>query len=107
LSVFGLFLVSFLIGLGTDVVRELLELSRLRPTGLQAHTVVVNITPSTRRLLSELMGYYQKLVPSDAPLLSAGWWTDLRRRGFGGPRFVIVGNPEEPPDFLRQPELSR
>ena len=107
LTVFGLFLVSFLIGLGTDVVRELLELSRLRPTGLQAHTVVVNITPSTRRLLAELMRYYQKLVPSDAPLLSAGWWADLRRRGFGGPRFVIVGNHAEPPDFLRQPELSR
>jgi hypothetical protein len=107
LTVFGLFLVSFLIGLGTDVVREMLELSRLRPAGLHGHTVVVNITPSTRRLLAELMRYYQKLVPSDAPLLSRGWWNDLRRRGFGGPQFLMVGNPAEPPDFLRQPGLSR
>ncbi len=36
LTLFGLFLVSFLIGLGTDVVHELLELSRLRPAGLRA-----------------------------------------------------------------------
>lgn len=107
LTVFGLFLVSFLIGLGTDVVHELLELTRLRPPGLRGHTVVVNITPSTRRLLHELMRYYRKLLPTDAPLLSRAWFRDLRRRGFGGPRYLIVGNQPEPPEFLRQPELSR
>lgn len=107
LTVFGLFLVSFLIGLGTDVVRELLELTRMRAPGLRGHTVVVNITPSTRRLLRELMRYYRKLLPTDARLLTAGWFRDLRRRGFGGPRYLIVGRSHEPPDFLRQPELSR
>lgn len=106
LTVFGLFLVSFLIGLGTDVVRELLELSRLRPPGLRGHTVLVNITPSTRRVLHELRRYYRKLVPSDARVFSWAWFGDLRRRGFGSPRYVIVGNPAEPPEFLRQPDLS-
>ena len=69
--------------------------------------MVVNITPSTQRLLAELMRYYQKLVPSSAPPLSGGWWSDLRRRGFGGPRYVIVGDHHDPPDFMRQPELSK
>lgn len=107
LTVFGLFLVSFLIGLGTDVVHELIELTRLRPPGLRGHTVVVNIRPSTRRLLHELMRYYRKLVPSDAPLLSAQWFGDLRRRGLLGTRYLVVGDEADPPDFVRQPELSR
>ncbi len=107
LTVFGLFLVSFLIGLGTDVVHELIELTRLRPPGLRGHTVVVNIRPSTRRLLHELMRYYRKLVPSEAPLLSSQWFTDLRRRGVLGTRYLVVGDQDDPPDFVRQPELSR
>ncbi|MCA9709856.1 MAG: hypothetical protein KDK70_28710, partial [Myxococcales bacterium] len=107
LTVFGLFLVSFLIGLGTDVVHELLMLSRLRPAGLRGHTVIVGNTPSTPRLLAELMRYYRKLLPTDARVLSAAWFRDLWRRGLFGPRFLVVGRQEEPPDFLRQPELSR
>jgi hypothetical protein len=43
LTVFGLFLVSFLIGLGTDVVRELMTVSRLRAPGLRGHTVIVHV----------------------------------------------------------------
>ncbi len=107
LTVFGLFLVSFLIGLGTDVVHELLQLSRLRPAGLRGHTVIVGVTPSAPRLLAELMRYYRKLLPTDARVLSAAWFTDLWRRGLLGPRYLIAGREEEPPDFLRQPELSR
>ncbi|MCA9652898.1 MAG: hypothetical protein H6712_20775 [Myxococcales bacterium] len=107
LTVFGLFLVSFLIGLGTDVVHELMQLSRLRPAGLRGHTVIVGVTPPTPRLLAELMRYYKKLLPTDARLLSRGWFRDLWRRGLFGPRYLVVGRTEEPPDFLRQPELSR
>ena len=107
LTLFGLFLVSFLIGLGTDVVAELLELSRLRPAGLRQHTVVVGVNESTPRLLTELMRYYRKLIPSEARVLSGGWIADLRRRGFRLSRYLVVGRSEEPPEFLRQPELSR
>lgn len=106
LTVFGLFLVSFLIGLGTDVVHELLELSRLRPSGLRGHTVIVNISPSTRQLLHELMRYTRKLFPSDAPVLSLRWFADLRRRGLGGRRYLVVGSTGDPPEFLRVPGLS-
>lgn len=107
LTVFGLFLISFLIGLGTDVVQELLQLSRLRPPGLRGHTVIVGVTPSTPRLLAELRRYYRKLLPTDARVLSAAWFRDLWRRGLVGPRYLVVGRNEEPPDFLRAPELSR
>lgn len=107
LTLFGLFLVSFLIGLGTDVVHELLTLSRLRPAGLRGHTVIVGVTPPTPRLLAELMRYYRKLLPTDARLLSPRWFRDLWRRGLFGPRYLVVGRSEETPEFLRRPELSR
>jgi hypothetical protein len=108
LTVVGLFMVSFLIGLGTDVVRELLELSRLRPPGLQGHTVLVNVHPSTQGLLHMLMDYSKKLRPDER--LSLAWIGKLlrntTRRGLGGASFVVAGEDVLPPEFLRQPELS-
>jgi len=108
LTIVGLFMVSFLIGLGTDVVRELMELSRLRPPGLHGHTIVVNIDPSTQQLLHELLRYSRKLVPEGS--LSLGWLAQLVRntqRGIRGARYLVVGRSPDPPDFLRQPELAR
>lgn len=105
LTVLGLFLVSFLIGLGTDVVRELMELSRIRPPGLRHHTVVINIGPSTRQLLYEMMRHYRKLLP-ERRVLSPGWWTELWQNARSDRKFVIVGTRHEPPDFLREPEMA-
>jgi len=107
LTVFGLFLISFLIGLGTDVVRELMELSNLREPGLRGHTVIVNITPSTRRLLDELTRYYKKLVPEGR--LSREWVRQLihnTKRGVRGRRYLIVGHTAHPPDFLRNSDFN-
>lgn len=106
LTVFGLFLVSFLIGLGTDVVRELLDLTRLRAPNFAGHTVIVNITPATRRLLLELWAYYRRLFPTEARLLSRQWFADLRRRGLAHLRYVIVGKTSDPPEYLREAELG-
>lgn len=110
LTVAGLFLVSFLIGLGSDVVREMMELSQLRPPGLHGHTVIVNVNAATRQLLEELMRYYQKLLPRDAPPLSRWWFALLLenlRRALFGPRYVVVGTHPERPEFLRRTELAR
>ncbi len=108
LTIAGLMLVSFLIGLGTDVVRELLELSRLRPPGFTGHSVLVNVTMSTRFLLHELLSHHRKLLP-DGPV-SIGWVRELianARTRLRGPRYVVVGKAVEAPDFLRHDELSR
>lgn len=107
LTVFGLLLVSFLIGLGSDVVRELVEHSRMRPPGFHGHTVLVNITPSTRTLLRELLAYYKKLFPTDARFGTRRWFNDLRRRGFAGGDYVVIGRDLDAPDFLRAAGLSR
>lgn len=103
LTVFGLFLVSFLIGLGTDVVRELMTVSRLRAPGLRGHTVIVHVNAATRPLLVELSRYYQKLIPEGS--LSRRWWRQLGanlRQTVLGPRFVVVGHHADPPAFIRR-----
>jgi hypothetical protein len=108
LTVVGLFMVSFLIGVGTDVVRELMELARLRPPGLRGHTVIVNIDVSTQQLLHELLRYSRKLLPDGG--LSLRWLAQLLRntkRGLRGAHYLMVGRSHDPPDFLRQPALTR
>lgn len=108
LTIFGLFMVSFLIGLGTDVVRELMALTRLRSPGLRGHTIIVNIDPSTQQLLHELLRYSRKLLPSGS--LSLVWIAKLLRnttqRGLRGGHYLVAGRSQDPPDFLRQPELA-
>lgn len=106
LTVFGLLLISFLIGLGSDVVHELVEHSRMRPPGFTGHTVLVNITPSTRTLLRELLAYYKKLFPTDARFGSRRWFADLRRRGLAA-RYIVIGKDDDAPEFLRAVGPSR
>lgn len=108
LTVFGLLLVSFLIGLGTDVVREVMTVSHLRSPGLAGHTVIVHVNASTGHLLEELVRYYQKLLPEGST--SRRWIRQLAdnwRRVLFGPRYVVVGRGEERPAFLRRPALQR
>lgn len=103
LTVFGLFLVSFLIGLGTDVVRELMTVSRMRAPGLRGHTVIVHVNAATRPLLVDLSRYYQKLIPEGS--LSRQWLRQLGanlRQTVLGPRFVVVGHHADPPPFIRR-----
>ncbi|TNF31304.1 MAG: hypothetical protein EP329_12560 [Deltaproteobacteria bacterium] len=87
LTIAGLLLVSFLIGLGTDIVRELIELGHNRPVGLRRHFVVINPTPGLPRLLRELNAYYEKL--------------------FHRARFTVVGEAAERPQALRAADLTK
>jgi len=86
LTVFGLFMISFLIGLGTSVVSELVTLSRHRPPGFHNHTVLVGLNASTQGLLVELLRYYQKL--------------------FTVPRYALLGNAPDRPDYLDDPLMT-
>ncbi len=87
LTLAGLLLVSFLIGLAGDVVNELMDLSRNRPVGMKRHTVIINLTPGVPLLLSELARHYSKL--------------------FRPTYYAVVGTDRDPPAALRAPELPR
>lgn len=56
----GLLLFSFFIGIGTNLVAELVERSRSQPLSLRGHTVILGLTPYTSILLRELAEIYRK-----------------------------------------------
>ncbi len=107
LTFFGLFLVSFLIGVGTDAVSEVMDLGQLRSAGLRGHTVLLNLTTPTRALLDEVVGEYRKLVPTGARLFSVRGLREFRKRARQQREFVVVGKDADPPPFLREPRFAR
>ncbi len=107
LTFFGLFLVSFLIGIGTDAVSEVMDLGQLRSPGLKGHTVLLNLTNPTRALLDEVVGEYRKLIPTGARLFSVRGLREFRKRARQQREFVVVGRDAEPPPFLREPQFAR
>lgn len=64
LTLSGLFLFSFLIGIATSVVEELVRVGREKRIGLKRHSVICNIGPFSRVLLEELVTYYEKSLRS-------------------------------------------
>lgn len=83
----GLLLFSFLIGIGTTVVGELVERSRSQKVGMHDHTVILGLPPYGTILLRELAEIYRKnLRPFRgavlAPDLPADLDNQLSLRGF-------------------------
>ena len=74
LTTAGMFIFSFLIGIGASVVEELVKLGKERRLGVRRHTVICNLGPHSMVLLEELVAYYAK--------------------SFRAPRIVTLG-PEE------------
>ncbi len=87
LTIGGVFIVSFLIGIGTNVVEELVNVARGRPIGMRDHSALLNPSPSAHLLLNELQRYYHK---------------HLRKA-----RIAVLGRAKDRPDYLFRPELSR
>jgi hypothetical protein len=60
LTLAGIFVVTFLIGIGTSVVRELVDVGRERRLGLRSHSLITSLSPHSRMLVEELVAYYKK-----------------------------------------------
>ena len=60
LTISGLFIFSFLIGIGASVVEELVTLGKERRLGMHRHSVICNVGDFSRVLLEELVTYYAK-----------------------------------------------
>jgi hypothetical protein len=87
LTIGGLLVFSFLIGVGTTVVEELVVLSRQRRLGLRRHVVVIGGGRHAHFLLEELSGFQAKRV--------------LRAR------LVLLGETPDRPAVLREGALRR
>ena len=82
LTLAGVLLFSFLVGIGTSAVEELMARAREKPVDLSGHSVVLGVGPYSHLLLSELAELYGK-----------------NRRRF---RAAVQGTDLHPPDFLHR-----
>lgn len=87
LTLCGMFLFSFLIGIGTSVVGELVSLGKQRRLGIRRHSVICNLRPYSRVLIEELVAYYEK--------------------SFRSPRIVTMGPQPQRYGYMLEGSLQR
>lgn len=87
LTVFGLFLFSFLVGIGASIVEELVQLSKERRIGMRQHSVICNLSLHNRVLLEELVAYYAK--------------------SFRAPKLITLGPVERRYDYMHEGALRK
>jgi hypothetical protein len=87
LTLSGLFLFSFLVGIGTSVVEELVAVSKERRIGMRKHSVICNISPHSEVLLQELVAYYSK--------------------SFRAARIITLGPAENRYDYMHEGALQK
>jgi len=87
LTISGLFVFTFLIGIANSVVEELVRVARERRLGMRRHSVICNIDEYARFLLEELVAYYTK--------------------GLRTPRIITMGAAENRYHYMYSPTLRR
>ena len=85
LTLSGVFVFAFVIGIGASVVEELVTVGRERRLGMRRHSVIGNISRHSRVLVEELINYYEK--------------------SFRSPRLVTIGEAERRYDFMHHERL--
>jgi hypothetical protein len=104
LTLTGVFLISFIIGVGANIVDQVVRAERRRALAYRGHTVVVGAVHAGEDLVREFVRMYAKnrQIPSPERL-----WTWLRYARPSGPRtfprVALLSRLDEPPDFLVEP----
>ncbi len=104
LTIAGVFLIAFVIGVGSNVVDQLVRAERRRDLTYAGHTIVVGAVHEGEELITEFVRIYAKnrRVPSPERLLA---WLRYRRphgaRTF--PRVALLSRRDQMPDFLVEP----
>jgi hypothetical protein len=104
LTLTGVFLISFIIGVGANIVDQVVRAERRRDLNYRGHTVVIGAVHDGEDLVREFVRMYAKnrQIPSPERL-----WTWLRyTRPTGArtfPRVALLSRKDEPPDYLVEP----
>ncbi len=108
LTVTGVFLISFVIGVGANVVEQVVKAERRRDLNYRGHTLVIGSVHDGEDLIREFVRIYAKnrQIPSPERLLT---WLRYVRPDFltSGPRtfprVALLSRHDEPPGFLVEP----
>lgn len=104
LTIAGVFLIAFVIGVGSNVVDQLVRAERRRDLAYAGHTVIVGAVHEGEELIREFVRIYAKnrQVPSPERLLT--WLRYMRPHGARTfPRVALLARRHEMPDFLVEP----
>lgn len=109
LTITGVFIISFIIGIGTNVVEQVVKAERRRSVGYAGHTIVIGPIAQSEILVREFVRIYAKNKRD---------FRDQLRRFFrwiigGGdaprawrlPRMALLGPSPEPPPVLLEPGM--
>ena len=104
LTVTGVFLISFVIGVGANVVEQVVKAERRRPLHYRGHTVVVGSVHEGEELIREFVRIYAKNRQVPAPERLLTWLRYMRPTGrHTFPRVALLSAKDEPPAFLVEP----
>lgn len=110
LTISGIFVFSYLIGVGTTVVEEVLRAERRRPVPFRSHTLVIGPIAESEPLVREFVGLYEKnragrRISVRAILRWLFHPLHPRPRRYALPRMALLGPEEQPPAFLYEPTM--
>jgi hypothetical protein len=104
LTLTGVFLIAFVIGVGSNVVDQLVKAERRRDLAYAGHTVVIGAVHEGEELIREFVRIYAKNRQVPAPERLLTWLRYMRPHGARTfPRVALLARDEEMPNFLVEP----
>ncbi len=109
LTVIGVFIISFIIGIGTNVVEQVVRAERRRGVSYTGHTVVIGPIDQSEILVREFVRIYakNKRDPRDQLRRLVRWLVGggAAPRAWRLPRMALLGPSPEPPPVLLEPGM--
>jgi hypothetical protein len=109
LTITGVFIVSFIIGLGSNVVGHVIRAERRRPIAYRGHAVVIGPVVDRSELVAEFVRIYDKnrqlrrIRPREVYEWLFKGAPKPKRHAL--PRIALLGTAPEPPDYLLEREM--
>lgn len=109
LTITGVFIVAFVIGIGANVVEQVVRAERRRRVGYTGHTIVIGPIHESEVLVREFVRIYTKNRRDLRDQLSKIWlWLAAGAaapRAWRLPRMALLGPDDEPPPVLYEPGM--
>lgn len=109
LTIMGVFIISFVIGIGTNVVEQVVRAERRRNVSYSEHTVVVGPVGKSELLVREFVRIYRKNRLDLRDQLAKMWrWLVQGGRTphvWRLPRMALLGDAADPPPMLYERDM--
>jgi hypothetical protein len=109
LTIVGVFVVSFIIGIGANVVDQVVRAERRRAVGYTNHALVIGPVHDVELLVREFVALYErnrllrKIRPQEVWQWLAHGGPTPRRHAL--PRMALLGPESDPPTYLYDPRM--